>query len=156
GVDVGDVFGDLFEGLFGGGGGGGGRRAGPRRGNDLKYEVEVSLDDAYQGTQVPLRFDRLSTCETCRGTGSRKGSGAGACPQGRGWGRVQFSQGFFSMTQTCPQCGGEGTVVENPCRDCSGSGRRRAEASLKVKVPAGIYDGATLRIAGEGEAGSRG
>ena len=163
GVDVNDVFGDLFESFFGGQGGGGepfagGRGRGPRarRGNDLKYEVEITLDDAFTGTQLPLRFDRVETCATCKGSGARSGSGLKRCPQCRGSGRVQFSQGFFSMTQTCPQCGGEGQIVENPCPDCRGSGRKRASAKLTVKVPPGIYDGATLRIAGEGEAGGRG
>lgn len=160
GVDVNDVFGDLFESFFGGQGGGGGRgrsgRGGARRGNDLKYEVEITLDDAFTGAQLPLRFDRVEACETCGGSGARKGSGVKRCPQCRGSGRVQFSQGFFSMSQTCPQCGGEGQVVENPCPDCRGAGRQRKPAKLTVKIPPGIYDGATLRIAGEGEAGARG
>ncbi len=124
GVDVNDVFGDLFESFFGAQGAGagapfeGGRGRGPRarRGNDLKYEVDITLDDAFHGTQLPLRFDRVEACETCKGSGSKPGSGTKRCPQCRGSGRVQFSQGFFSMTQTCPQCGGEGQVVENPRR----------------------------------------
>lgn len=151
GADVGEMFGDLFEQFFGGEGG---RRS--RRGNDLKYEVEISLEDAFKGDQVPLQFQRVEACETCRGTGAKPGSGAKRCPQCRGSGRVQFSQGFFSMTQTCGQCGGAGQVVENPCRDCHGAGRARKAAKLTVKVPPGIYDGATLRIAGEGEAGGPG
>ncbi|MBI3551775.1 MAG: molecular chaperone DnaJ [Elusimicrobia bacterium] len=154
GVDVGDVFGDLFEGLFGGQGGGGQR--GPRRGKDLKYEVQVSLEDAYKGSQLPLNFVRSQSCETCKGSGAKPGSGSKRCSQCRGSGRVQFSQGFFSMTQTCPQCHGEGQLVENPCRDCRGAGHARKAAKLTVKIPAGIYDGATLRISGEGEAGGRG
>ncbi len=162
GVDVGDVFGDLFEGMFGGGGrggrggGGGGGRGGPRRGNDLKYEVDISLEDAFHGAQLPLQFTRITPCATCRGSGAKPGSGVKRCARCRGSGRVQFSQGFFSMTQTCPECNGEGSVVENPCKDCGGQGRVRRPAKLTVKVPAGIYDGATLRIAGEGEAGGRG
>ncbi len=154
GVDVNDVFGDLFESFFGGGAARGGRTQ--RRGNDLKYEVEVTLEDAFSGTQLPLRFDKVTTCETCRGTGARAGSGVKRCPQCRGSGRVQMSQGFFSMSQTCPNCGGEGQIVENPCKDCRGAGRVRRQAKLTVKIPPGIYDGATLRISGEGEAGPRG
>jgi molecular chaperone DnaJ len=156
GVDVNEVFGDLFENLFGGQGGGqrgGGRHA---RGNDLKYSTTISLEDAFKGTQLPLNFQRVESCGTCRGSGAKAGSGVKRCTQCRGSGRVQVSQGFFAMSQTCPQCGGEGQVVENPCKDCKGQGRVRKEAELKVKIPPGIYHGATLRITGEGEAGPRG
>lgn len=151
GADVGDMFGDIFESFFGGGAG----RGRASRGNDLKYEVEVTLEDAFKGSQVPLRFERVEACDACGGTGAKSG-GVKRCPGCRGSGRVQFSQGFFSMSQTCPQCGGEGQVVEHPCKDCRGAGRVRKQAKLTVKVPAGIYDGATLRIQGEGEAGPRG
>jgi molecular chaperone DnaJ len=154
GVDVGEAFGDFFESFFGGGEGTRGRRA--RRGNDLKYEVEISLEDAYQGTQLPLKFERVGACQACQGSGARGSSGAKRCPQCRGSGRVQFSQGFFSLAQACPQCGGEGQVIDNPCRDCHGAGRVRRSAQLTVKIPPGIYDGATLRISGEGESGGRG
>jgi molecular chaperone DnaJ len=153
-----EVFGDVFEQLFGGGGGGGrGRsRGGPRRGADLKYEIDVSLEDAFKGMKFPLHFDRVESCPVCRGTGAKDGSSLKRCATCRGMGRVQFSQGFFSMTQACPDCGGEGQRVDNPCRECRGSGRTRKSAELTVKIPPGIYDGATLRIAGEGEAGGRG
>lgn len=152
GVDVGDIFGEFVESVFGQGGG----RGGPRRGQDVSYQVEVSLEDAYRGTQLPLQFERTSSCDTCRGTGAKGGGGTKRCGQCRGSGRVQFSQGFFSMTQTCPQCAGEGELVANPCRDCQGSGRRRKPAKLTVKIPPGIYEGARMRIPGEGEAGGRG
>ncbi len=157
GVDVNEMFGDIFESFFGGqqGQGGGGRR-GPRRGNDLKYEVEISLEDAFKGRQMPLQFDRVESCETCKGTGAKGAAAAKRCGRCRGSGRVQFSQGFFSMAQACPDCGGEGHTIDNPCRDCRGSGAARKPAKLTVKIPAGIYDGATLRITGEGEAGGRG
>ena len=157
GVDVNEVFGDLFENLFGGGpgaGGGGGRRR--AKGADMRYEVEITLEDAFRGTQVPLRFERVEGCGTCRGSGAKPGSGVKRCAQCRGSGRVQYSQGFFSMTQPCPRCGGEGQTVEDPCKDCRGQGRVRKKAELKIKVPAGIYHGATLRISGEGEAAPRG
>lgn len=156
GVDVNEVFGDLFENLFSGGGASsGGRRK--SRGGDLKYEVHVDLDEAFSGAQIPLEFDRLESCAACRGSGSRGGvSGTKRCSQCRGSGYVQFSQGFFSMRQACPACGGEGQVIEHPCPDCRGSARVHKRASLKVKIPPGIYDGATLRISGEGESGGRG
>jgi molecular chaperone DnaJ len=155
--DMHEVFGDLFEQFFGAGGAraGGGRR-GVRRGGDLKYEVEISLEDAFKGVRMPLHFERVAACGVCGGTGARPGSTMKRCPTCRGAGRVQFAQGFFSMTQTCPDCGGSGERIENPCRDCRGAGRVRKMADLAVKVPPGIYDGATLRIAGEGEAGGRG
>jgi molecular chaperone DnaJ len=155
GVDVGDVFGDLFESFFGGQQGAGAGRA-QRRGADLKVQVEVTLEDAYHGAQVPLRFDRNAPCKTCHGSGAKPGAQPKRCAQCRGSGRVQFTQGFFSMTQTCPQCGGEGQTIDQPCKDCRGAGRVREAAKLTVKVPPGIYDGATLRISGEGEAGVRG
>ena len=149
GVDVNEVFGDLFENFFGGGGGAGRRRA---QGADLKYETEISLEDAFNGVQLPLKFMRAEPCATCRGSGAKPGTGAKRCGTCRGSGRVQLSQGFFSMAQTCPKCSGAGQVVEDPCRDCRGQGRVRREADLKVKIPPGIYDGATLRISGAGEA----
>ena len=154
GVDANEVFGDLFENLFGGHGGQGARR--PSRGADLKYETTITLEDAFKGTQLPLHFQRVEACGTCRGSGAKAGSGLKRCSQCRGSGRVQISQGFFSMAQACPQCGGEGQIVENPCKDCRGQGRVRKEADLKVKIPPGIYHGATLRISGEGEAAPRG
>jgi len=156
GVDVNEVFGDLFENLFGGQGGqrGGGRRG--ARGNDMKYETTISLEDAFKGAQLPLNFQRVETCDTCRGSGAKAGSGVKRCTQCRGAGRVQVSQGFFAMSQTCPRCNGEGEIVEDPCKDCRGQGRVRKQAELKIKIPPGIYDGATLRISGEGEAGPRG
>ena len=153
GADMHEVFGDLFEQFFGEAGG---RRRGPRRGADLKYEVEISLEDAFRGKHFPLAFDRAQTCPSCRGTGARDGAALKRCPTCRGMGRVQYSQGFFSMTQACPDCGGEGQRVDNPCRDCRGAGRVRKRTELTVKIPPGIYDGATLRISGEGESGGRG
>jgi molecular chaperone DnaJ len=159
GVDVNEVFGDLFENLFGGQGGqaqGGQGRRRAARGNDLKYETTISLEDAFKGVQLPLHFQRVETCDTCRGSGGKAGSGVKRCTQCRGSGRVQVSQGFFAMSQTCPRCGGEGEIVEDPCKTCKGQGRVRKNAELKVKIPAGIYNGATLRISNEGEAGPRG
>jgi len=158
GVDVNEVFGDLFENFFGGGGGGESRRGGRRRaqGADLKYEAEISLEDAFKGMQLPLNFQRVEACATCSGSGAKPGTSLKRCAQCRGSGRIQLAQGFFSMSQTCPRCSGEGQVVEDPCKDCRGQGRVRREADLKVKIPPGIYDGATLRISGEGEAAPHG
>lgn len=154
GVDVNEVFGDLFENFFGGGGRGGGRRR--AQGADLKYEASITLEDAFTGTQLPLKFGRAESCATCRGSGAKPGTGAKRCATCRGSGRVQLSQGFFSMAQTCPKCAGEGQVVDDPCKDCRGQGRVRREADLKIKIPPGIYDGATLRISGEGEGAPHG
>lgn len=154
GVDMGDMFGDIFEQFFGGAG----RRGGPRgaaKGADLKYEIEISLEDAFHGGEKPVAFSRVSRCKTCRGTGARPGTGLKRCSTCRGTGRVQYAQGFFSLSQVCPDCGGQGDVVESPCPDCAGRGRVRSQVSLTVKIPPGIYDGATLRVAGEGDAGPR-
>ncbi|MFH1724614.1 MAG: molecular chaperone DnaJ [Elusimicrobiota bacterium] len=153
--DVGDIFGDIFESFFSGGGGGR-QRARARRGHDLRYEVEVTLEQACEGTHLPLKYDRVEACAACDGLGAKPGSGLKRCASCRGSGRVQFSQGFFSMTQTCSSCGGEGRIIETPCQSCKGAGRQRLRHKLTIRVPAGVYDGATLRIAGEGEAGSRG
>jgi molecular chaperone DnaJ len=158
GVDVSEVFGEFFESVFGGGGGGegfGGGR-GRRRGADLKYEAAISLDEAFSGSQMPLNFNRIVLCTVCSGSGAKDSAGVKRCPDCRGSGRVQFSQGFFSMTQTCPRCAGQGQIIENPCPDCRGAGRKHQKAHLTIKIPPGIYDGATLKISGEGEAGGRG
>ncbi len=155
-ADMSDVFEDFVESIFGASGTGGGGRRGSHRGRDLKYETEISLEQAFHGAQIPLSFERLEVCQTCGGTGAKEGSGLKRCGQCRGSGRVQLSQGFFSLSQTCPACRGEGQIIENPCRTCRGAGRSRKEAKLTVKIPPGVYDGATLRISGEGEAGARG
>ena len=160
GVDVNDVFGDLFESFFGGAaaapGRAGGGRTTQRRGADLKVEVEITLEEAYHGKQVPFHFERTAGCKTCKGSGAKPGASPKRCSRCRGSGRVQFSQGFFSMSQACPECGGEGQIIDQPCKECRGAGRVREPSNLTVKVPPGIYDGATLRITGEGEAGLRG
>ncbi|MBI5598055.1 MAG: molecular chaperone DnaJ [Elusimicrobia bacterium] len=158
GADVGDIFGDIFENFFAGGSGSptGGRRRRARRGHDLKYDVEISLEEAFEGTRLPLRYEREEGCASCDGTGAKKGTGLKRCGTCGGTGRVQFSQGFFAMTQACSACGGEGQTVETPCADCHGAGRRRSSHKVTVRIPPGIYDGATLRISGEGEAGGRG
>ncbi|MFA6317421.1 MAG: molecular chaperone DnaJ [Elusimicrobiota bacterium] len=154
GVDVSEMFGDIFENFFGGAGGRGGRRS--RRGADIKEEVQVALEQAYAGVEIPVPIDRVVPCETCGGSGAKAGSAPKRCPQCRGTGRVQFSQGFFSMSQACGACGGEGQVVDNPCRTCKGSGRERRREEKRIRVPAGIYDGATMRVHGGGDSGGPG
>lgn len=152
--DFGDVFGDIFENFFGELGGRRGAR--PRRGADLRQDVSVTLEDAAEGTQIPLEFEKVQECGDCHGSGAKPGTGLKRCAQCRGSGRVQFSQGFFSLSQTCSACGGAGQAVETPCRDCRGAGRIRKSTRLTVRIPAGVHEGTTLRISGAGEAGGRG
>jgi molecular chaperone DnaJ len=149
GFDVGGI-GDLFD-LFGGGFGRGGARQGPR-GADLAAEVEVSFEDALAGTTVPLRITGNAPCGTCGGSGARPGTRPQTCVQCGGTGQVAVDQGLFSMARPCPRCGGRGQVIEDPCPTCGGSGSTLATRTLRVKVPAGVEDGARIRLAGRGEA----
>ena len=153
--DFGDAFGDIFENFFGGSGarGGRGRR---RRGVDLKYDLEVSLEDAYSGTSVPIPYKGVERCAACSGTGAKPGSKLKTCPTCRGSGQVQLSQGFFSLAQTCSHCGGEGHIIEAPCQDCRGGGRVRGKAKVTVRIPPGVQEGTTLRVPGAGESAGRG
>jgi len=153
GFDVGDL-GDLFGGLFGGGRGR--ARTQPSRGADLETEVTVSFDDAMQGTTVPVRITGPAPCETCHGSGAAPGTNPVACPQCGGLGQVAVNQGLFQMSQTCPRCHGSGRIVERPCGTCGGTGSRRRTRSLQVRVPAGVRDGARIRLAGRGEPGPAG
>lgn len=155
GPDVSDIFGDIFESFFGGAPGGG-RQARSRRGADLKYETTIDLEDAFKGTQITIQYERLVGCETCNGSGAKPGTGVKRCARCKGTGHVQFSQGFFTMTQTCPQCRGEGESVESPCKDCHGAGRARKSTERTIRIPPGITDEATLRVTGAGEAGVQG
>ncbi len=154
--DMGDIFGDIFENFFGGAGGGGGRRSQARRGADLRYEATIDLEEAYHGTTVTVEYERVASCPKCGGTGAKPGTGLKRCTGCHGAGRVQFSQGFFSLSQTCPQCGGVGKIVEHPCKDCRGAGRVRMPTKRTVRVPPGIEEGSSLRIQGGGEAGTQG
>ncbi|MBI4424694.1 MAG: molecular chaperone DnaJ, partial [Elusimicrobia bacterium] len=154
GADVGDIFGDIFETFFGGQPGQPGRRQ--RRGNDLRYETTIDLEDAYNGTTVNVAYDRIAACAKCGGTGAKAGTGLKRCATCHGAGRVQFAQGFFSMSQPCPHCGGAGRVVESPCGSCAGAGRVRQPTQRTVRVPAGIEDGSSLRVQGAGEGGGAG
>jgi molecular chaperone DnaJ len=147
----GTIFEDLFEGFFGGGGGG--RRNRARRGDDLRYDLEISLEESAEGLETKLQIPRHETCDTCGGSGAQAGTRAEVCSTCRGQGQVRFSQGFLTVARPCPACGGEGRVNRTPCRDCHGQGRQLKERLLKVTIPAGVEDGNQLRLSGEGESG---
>jgi molecular chaperone DnaJ len=154
GVDFGgleDIFGDLFEGFFGGGRGG--RRGRARRGDDLRYDLEITLEEAAQGLETRLQIPRLEVCEACRGGGAEPGSGRTPCPTCKGRGQLRHQQGFLTVARTCPQCGGEGQIIKNPCKACGGEGRVARERTLKVRIPLGVDEGAQMRVVGEGEGG---
>ncbi len=152
-----DIF-DSFGDIFGGGSRRGGGRSpnGPIRGNDLEYRIEISLEDSAFGTEKKMSFPRTENCDTCKGSGAKKGSSSVTCGTCKGAGQVRFSQGFFSVQQTCPECQGSGKVIKDPCSDCHGAGRVRKNKTVKVNIPAGVEHGSTLRLNGEGEAGANG
>jgi len=154
GAGFGDIFGDIFSDIFGGARRGGGQRV--NRGADLRYALELSLEDAVAGTTVKIRVPTWVSCSTCGGSGAKPGTSAKTCPTCQGVGQVRMQQGFFSIQQTCPQCQGQGTVVETPCSDCRGQGRIQEQKTLSVKVPAGVDTGDRIRLSGEGEAGEHG
>ncbi len=156
GADLGDMFGDLFENLFTQGQGGGRGKPRSRRGADLKYEASITLEEAFTGVKLPVNFERTEVCQECDGTGARGKGGIKKCPTCHGSGRVQYSQGFFAFSQACPDCGGQGEVISSPCKACGGAGRQKKSASLNVKIPAGVEEGAVLRVSGGGDAGLRG
>ncbi|GMQ99885.1 MAG: molecular chaperone DnaJ [Zetaproteobacteria bacterium] len=151
--DFGDVFGDVFGDIFGFGGGGGGRTS---RGADLRYQLDMSLEDAANGREVELNIPRHVACETCHGSGARPGTRPVPCRTCGGHGQVQMQQGFFAVRRTCPECQGQGTKIDSPCVECGGVGRVRKTKTLKVRIPPGVYDGAQVRVGGEGEAGMQG
>jgi len=152
-ADFGSAFSDLFEGIFGMGGRG---RSGRERGADLRYNMEISLDEAYSGKTAQVRIPTSVTCEACAGSGAKTGTRPKACPTCGGQGRIRHAQGFFTLERTCPACQGRGQVIDSPCPSCSGSGRVTRERALSVNIPAGVEDGTRIRLAGEGEAGVRG
>jgi molecular chaperone DnaJ len=161
GASFADIFGDVFGDIFGGGGGGGAGRAGGGgqrvyRGADLRYNLDLSLEDAVAGTTVKIRVPTLVQCGTCNGTGAKAGSKPETCTTCGGHGQVRMQQGFFSVQQTCPRCHGAGTMIKDPCGTCQGHGRVRDNKTLSVKVPAGVDNGDRIRLAGEGEAGENG
>jgi molecular chaperone DnaJ len=149
-------FADIFDEMFGDFMGGGRRAGGTQRGADLRYNMEISLDEAFGGKQATIRVASAAVCESCSGSGAEPGAKPVTCPTCRGQGKVRASQGFFMIERTCPNCSGTGQIVEKPCRTCSGQGRVRRERTLNVNIPAGVEDGTRIRLAGEGEAGMRG
>ncbi|MGE5835891.1 MAG: molecular chaperone DnaJ [Acidobacteriota bacterium] len=150
-ADFSDILGDFF-----GFGGGGSRRAGPSRGADLRFDLEISFDDSFKGTETTIQIPREESCETCKGQGTAAGTSRETCPQCRGTGQLRFQQGFLVVARTCGQCGGTGQVVRHPCPDCRGAGRVMRDRRVTVKIPAGIAEGQRLRIQGEGEHGMLG
>ena len=149
-----DIFGDVFGDIFGGGGRGG--RSSVQRGSDLRYTLELDLEEAVRGTSVTIRVPTLVACETCDGSGAKKGTTPVTCTTCGGHGQVRMQQGFFSVQQTCPRCHGTGKMITDPCNDCHGEGRVEKQKNLSVKVPAGVDTGDRIRLAGEGEAGVNG
>ena len=152
------VFGDAFGDVFGGRQGGGARQHGPRRGSDLRYDLEITLEQAYKGADVEIAVPTTAACETCDGSGAKKGAKATTCTTCQGAGRVRSANGFFQVERTCPHCGGAGTrlAAADACTTCAGHGQVRKTRKLQLKVPAGVDDGSRIRLSGEGDAGTRG
>jgi molecular chaperone DnaJ len=149
----GSVFDDLFEGFFGGGRA---RGAAAYRGADLRYNLEISFEEAVEGGQREIAIPRLEACATCKGTGAKPGTQRAPCRACRGTGQVRYSQGFLTISQPCGRCGGEGSILESPCGACRGQGQVRAERTISVRIPGGVETGTRLKLSGEGEAGVRG
>ena len=157
--DFGTAFADVFEDLFGdmmGRRGGGGGRSRAQRGQDLRYNLRVSLEEAYTGLKKSITVPGSVPCGECEGTGAEGATQPATCPTCAGMGKVRAQQGFFTVERTCPTCGGQGQIVKNPCKACHGAGRIERERSLSVNIPAGVETGTRIRLAGEGEAGLRG
>jgi len=148
-----DIFGDVFGDIFGGGRGGGPRAY---RGSDLRYNLELNLEEAVHGTSVKIRVPTFTGCTECGGSGAAKGSSPKTCTTCHGVGQVRMQQGFFAVQQTCPTCRGRGSVIDNPCKACHGQGRVQEQKTLSVKIPPGVDTGDRIRLAGEGEAGEMG
>jgi len=160
GADFGASMSDIFEDVFGFGGASSGRgrrrdgsRGGPQRGDDLRYNMEISLEEAFGGKMAEISVPTPTTCATCKGTGARAGTKPSSCRTCHGTGKVRAAQGFFTIERTCPDCGGRGEVINDPCPDCRGTGRKTRERTLSVNIPAGVEDGTRIRLAGEGESG---
>jgi molecular chaperone DnaJ len=147
------VFGDIFEQAFSGGGGGASRQG---RGSDLRYDLEITLEEAVRGCEKEISLRKFEECETCSGSGASPGSKVSTCGTCGGSGQVAVSRGFFSMAQTCPTCRGRGSIIEKPCVKCHGEGRVEKTSKIKIRIPAGVDSGSRLRSSGQGEAGARG
>lgn len=149
-----DIFGDAFSDFFSGGGRG--AQNGPRRGSDLRYTMELTLEEAVHGVEKQIRIPTLVACETCDGSGAKAGTQAKTCNTCHGAGQVRMQQGFFAVQQTCPTCRGQGKIIESPCGSCHGQGVKEETKTLSVKIPAGVDTGDRIRLSGEGEAGTLG
>jgi molecular chaperone DnaJ len=149
-----DIFDDLFGDVMGARRGGG--RKGPARGSDLRYNMEISLEEAFHGKTASLTLPASVTCEACAGSGAKPGAKPRMCPTCGGHGRVRAQQGFFAIERTCPNCHGHGEIIDDPCHPCGGSGRVTQERNLSVNIPPGVEDGTRIRLSGEGEAGAKG
>ncbi|WP_028241622.1 molecular chaperone DnaJ [Stutzerimonas azotifigens] len=154
GANFSDIFGDVFSDFFGGARGN--ARGGASRGSDLRYTLELDLEEAVRGTTVTIRVPTLAECKVCHGTGAKKGTSPVTCTTCGGIGQVRMQQGFFSVQQTCPRCHGTGKMITDPCGNCHGQGRVEEQKTLSVKVPAGVDTGDRIRLSGEGEAGTQG
>ncbi len=148
-----DAFGGIFDEIFGSARGG---RSNVYRGADLRYNLEITLEQAARGTETKIRIPGMEVCESCNGTGARSGSQPTTCPTCSGSGQIRLQQGFFSIQQTCPKCHGTGRVISDPCTTCHGAGRLKRQKTLSVKIPAGVDEGDRIRLAGEGELGVNG
>jgi molecular chaperone DnaJ len=157
GGGFGDAFGGIFDEIFGGrGGSGGGGRSNIYRGADLRYNLEISLEQAAHGTETKIRIPTMESCEPCSGSGAKPGTQAKTCPNCNGSGQVRLQQGFFSIQQTCPKCHGTGRYIPDPCKPCGGTGRIKQHKTLAVKIPSGVDEGDRIRLVGEGEHGVNG
>lgn len=159
-ADFASAFSDVFDDLFGGfgarGGGARGARQRPRRGSDLRYNMRITLEEAWKGAQRRISVPTSTACETCHGTGAEGGVEPETCPTCGGMGKVRSQQGFFTVERTCPTCAGSGHIIKNPCKTCHGTGRTETKRELSVNIPPGVDSGTRIRLAGEGEAGFRG
>ncbi len=156
--DFSSSFSDIFEDFFGEGFGGRGRRSRRtnNRGSDLRYDLSISLEEAFLGKKQDIKFSTSDKCDTCNGSGSKPGHDVGSCSMCGGHGQVRSSQGFFTVQQTCPQCSGSGEEITNPCNSCNGQGKKQTSKRLSVTIPKGVDDGTRIRLAGKGEAGTKG
>jgi molecular chaperone DnaJ len=155
GADFSDIFEDFF-GDFGGGGRSRGRRSANNRGSDLRYDLSITLEEAFEGKKQDIQFSTTEKCNTCKGNGSKPGSSPERCTTCGGNGKVRTNQGFFTVQQTCPQCAGSGEEITNPCNDCNGQGSKQTSKKISVTIPKGVDDGTRIRLAGKGEAGTKG
>jgi molecular chaperone DnaJ len=155
GADFASTFADIFDDFFGRGGRRG-RAGGRERGNDVRYTMEITLEEAYSGKAAQVRLPTSVTCEVCSGSGAKGGAKPKTCATCAGHGKIRQTQGFFTLERTCPACHGRGQVIDDPCPSCAGSGRMQRDRTLSVNIPSGVEDGTRIRLAGEGDAGARG